>query len=740
MMARSIKRMLTFAIVTAMMLSFAPAAALAADTADPLSISDAVRTELTVTLDGTELDITQYEDVYVANPTNVSGEAFDMSTQSSYPAGYTTASGETVDQGISIYVPSTATKSSPILFIVNNAGWQSDSYAERTKINDGDAYVSTSDTDKIGAALKRGFVIVSYGCRSRSDAPDADGNYLGHSPATVTDTKAAIRYLRYNADALPAGDTELIFVNGTSGGGGLTTIIASSGNSADYYESLYEIGAAGIVRSGDSGYADEINDDIFGAIAYCPINDLGSADAAYEWTYYDTRAELYENGKLSYSGVSQEQTMAASAELRDAYGAYVNGLGLKLEDGTALTDGNLRSAIIALLEKELYEALDEVGQEQMLKDLGYGAVPVEIPEFTDEELEAMRVQVEGFGMTLEQYFAYKGWVQPYNMTCEDWEDWYTVDESGSIDFDYGKYLYFVARSTELKVAPAFSNKGMGIALQNEDSLYGTAEYPYSAFEFYSWNHDAVEGNGCGTDDTGLTWDEFMATPAGKELAMQIQMSSPIPYLISETNGDSAPYWYVRHGMVDRDTSFALQTVLYYAMVNDPTIEDVNFEFAWGQPHAGDYDVQEAFAWVDAVMAESAEPAAPATVGGFADVSAGAWYADAVRYVQGKGLMSGTGESSFEPDAEITREQLAAMIFRYAAACGYDVSGRAVLDAFADNASISGYALDAMQWANEVGLISGLDSSTLAPTGYSNRAMLAIILMRFCENIAATTAK
>ena len=60
----------------------------------------------------------------------------------------------------------------------------------------------------------------------------------------------------------------------------------------------------------------------------------------------------------------------------------------------------------------------------------------------------------------------------------------------------------------------------------------------------------------------------LTTKEGKVLKLQMQMTSPIPYLTSTTNGDSAPYWYVRHGMADRDTSFALQTVLYYALTND----------------------------------------------------------------------------------------------------------------------------------------------------------------------------
>ena len=144
--------------------------------------------------------------------------------------------------------------------------------------------------------------------------------------------------------------------------------------------------------------------------------------------------------------------------------------------------------------------------------------------------------------------------------------------------------------------------GLGNAQQNEDSLYGSKEAAYCPFTEYSWNNDKAE-NGYGLDETGMTWDEYLETEEGKELSMQLQMSSPIPYLTSD-NGDSAPYWYVRHGLRDRDTSFALQTVLYNAILNDDTIADVNFVLPWLQPHSGDYDVQEAYTWLESVLAEA----------------------------------------------------------------------------------------------------------------------------------------
>jgi hypothetical protein len=114
--------------------------------------------------------------------------------------------------------------------------------------------------------------------------------------------------------------------------------------------------------------------------------------------------------------------------------------------------------------------------------------------------------------------------------------------------------------------------------------------------------ESASGNKVGLDDTAMAFDQFMATDAGKAVAQQMQMVSPMPYLISDTEGDSAPYWYVRHGMRDRDTSFAVEVALFYAIQNDPTVKDADCALAYMQPHSGEYDVQEAYAWLAGVLA------------------------------------------------------------------------------------------------------------------------------------------
>ena len=165
---------------------------------------------------------------------------------------------------------------------------------------------------------------------------------------------------------------------------------------------------------------------------------------------------------------------------------------------------------------------------------------------------------------------------------------------------------------------------------------------------------------------------------------------------------------------------------------------------------------------------------------FADVSKNDWYFDAVQYALDNGLMNGTSASAFTPNADttrgmivtilarldgadtagtpwyaagrkwamdtgisdgtnmearITREQLAAMLFRCAKAKGYDVSASADISAYADAASVSGWAKEAMQWAVGSGLINGRTAATLAPQGTATRAEAASILMRFMQKYA-----
>ncbi|MCD8391072.1 MAG: S-layer homology domain-containing protein, partial [Firmicutes bacterium] len=117
---------------------------------------------------------------------------------------------------------------------------------------------------------------------------------------------------------------------------------------------------------------------------------------------------------------------------------------------------------------------------------------------------------------------------------------------------------------------------------------------------------------------------------------------------------------------------------------------------------------------------------------FTDVVSGAWYADAVAWAAENGIVNGYDNGKFGADDTITREQTAAILYRYAGYKGYDTSASGDISAYTDSDAVSGYALTAMQWAVGTGLITGKDDNTLAPQAGATRAETAAMLMRFIE--------
>ena len=122
---------------------------------------------------------------------------------------------------------------------------------------------------------------------------------------------------------------------------------------------------------------------------------------------------------------------------------------------------------------------------------------------------------------------------------------------------------------------------------------------------------------------------------------------------------------------------------------------------------------------------------------FTDIPEGSWYGEAVRWATSVGVASGYGEGKFGPDDSITREQFAAMLYRFAKLQGKDTSmgDNNTLNGFTDVGEISGYAKTAMQWANGLEIINGTDNSTLMPKGNATRAQAACMIQRYIVNLA-----
>lgn len=115
---------------------------------------------------------------------------------------------------------------------------------------------------------------------------------------------------------------------------------------------------------------------------------------------------------------------------------------------------------------------------------------------------------------------------------------------------------------------------------------------------------------------------------------------------------------------------------------------------------------------------------------FTDVSPDAWYASAVEWAMQKGITSGVSATKFAPNKDVTRQEVACFLYKYASFKGKDVSGRNSLSRFGDYEQVASWAVEAIQWANNAGIISGTDKGMLNPLGNATRAENASMMQRY----------
>ena len=132
------------------------------------------------------------------------------------------------------------------------------------------------------------------------------------------------------------------------------------------------------------------------------------------------------------------------------------------------------------------------------------------------------------------------------------------------------------------------------------------------------------------------------------------------------------------------------------------------------------------------MAGSPAPSRPASALPFTDVPRSAGYQTALRWAWEQGLVGGYDETTFAGPANVTRQQLAVMLWRYDRMGGGDAAAAGDLSAFADGAEVSGWAAEAVSWAVGRGLLTGRSGGLLEPKGYTTRAEAAQLLMRYLE--------
>ncbi|MDR1918520.1 MAG: hypothetical protein LBQ65_02605 [Tannerellaceae bacterium] len=278
----------------------------------------------------------------------------------------------------------------------------------------------------------KGYVVAYPGARGRT-LQDKNGKFYGKAPADIVDLKAAVRYLKYNDEAMP-GDAGKIISNGTSAGGAMSSLLGATGNNADYEPYLKELGAA------------DTTDDIFAVSAYCPITDLDHADAAYEWQLNEAKGYR----KMIFSPTSDDRVerkmvegtltkdeIAISDKLKSLYPAYINALELKDKNGNTLTldkngEGSFKDYLSSMIIASAQKALDK-------------------------------------GTDLNPF------------------DWVIIEDKNVIKMDFAEFIKYTQR---MKLPPAFD----GLKLESpENSLFGTEAEDCKHFTLFAFVNSEIKG-------------------------------------------------------------------------------------------------------------------------------------------------------------------------------------------------------------------------------------------------------
>jgi hypothetical protein len=203
-------------------------------------------------------------------------------------------------------------------------------------------------------------------------------------------------------------------------------------------------------------------------------------------------------------------------------------------------------------------------------------------------------------------------------------DFIDVDANGNVTtLNFSNYLKFVAKQARLKASPSFDQTGQTLILTTtvtpdttkagaaitgnyhggESNLFGTAAQVYANFTEYAWNNnnggDAVNAiqSDVGLRNTGFTW---AGNPQQAFLLNQYRLINALPF-IGKTEGIT-PHWRIRNGARDRDTSFTVAHNMSRALKADPKVKTIDYALQWDTGHAGNYDVQSAFQWIDQRLA------------------------------------------------------------------------------------------------------------------------------------------
>lgn len=478
----------------------------------------------------------------------------------------------------------------------------------------------------LGSYLEQGCIYVYAGFRGRSAGVDSSSGskdmYPGGAPWPVVDLKAAVRYLRYNAESLPC-DASRIFFFGFSAGGGVSAVLGASGDSELYKPYLDQIGAATHDAKGKT-----ISDAIAGSASWCPVTSLDTADAAYEWAMgqyasKDTRAEGAWGAQLSQG-------------LAEAYGSWVNGMDLRNandeqltldeSDGGQFTMGSYAEALLDKLnESATYfvqnTAFPYTYTPQHLDDPTFPGDPnllatraaAQVPGVSDasqaksgdgaaSDTPAADSTGEASADASSATAASEGTTQVQSTIYDSPSNYFAA-----LNSDYRWINYNLKRETvtmqsvrdfSLHLRPAelaCSPFDQPDRSSKSNQLFGIGEE--STLHFDQNVADLVKANAatyatCSDWDASYetAWDDDLAKTDSLDSAMatRVNMMNPLYWLSGAYEGYGqagvAAHWRINEGVFDTRVSPCTSLNLALALSKYDGVADVSYTPVWGQGH------------------------------------------------------------------------------------------------------------------------------------------------------------
>ena len=374
-------------------------------------------------------------------------------------------------------------------------------------------------SEQINEYTSHGFVFIHPGCRGIDEGV----------PSGVTDLKAAIRYVRYCDDVI-AGDAENIFVYGMSGGGAQAAILGASGDSELYDPYLEQIGAV-----------QGVSDAVAGSMDWCPITDLDTANAEYEWMMGSTRPERPAEEKAISDGLAK------------AFVEYVNSAGFTDKDGNALTLTESKDGIYqAGSYYDYIKSVIETSLNNYLSDT----------DFSDPELH-------------NSYGSAQNYIKDLNSDGK-WIDYNESTKKATITSiaDFSKNC---KPASELIVAFDPPN--------SQNCLFGYGDGKGAHFDKILT--DVLTGLNS-EYAAGYIADLKKTDSLGSSVEYRVNMYTPLYYLMKTRDGfgksNVAKYWRIRTGIEQTNTSVTTEVNLALALEKYEGVKSVDFETVWAQGH------------------------------------------------------------------------------------------------------------------------------------------------------------